>query len=138
MRNVSFSCLRINILHIFLRKFLMLFQIKICSICQSLQLSPSSWVSIFDVSSASRVMRKFILLMVSKSQIIRRKFQILIPKFLTSRFPFLKHLLSNRRIIFYKVLNLHLFKFTCSIQKVTWCNFITKCFTNLSNTKRNT
>ena len=30
----------------------------------------------------------------------------------------------------------HLFKFSSSKNKVTWCNFISKSFTNLTNTKR--
>lgn len=115
----------------------MLSEIIICPISNPLEFSPSSWEKILYIPSTFTIKAQLIWSMLSKSELICRDSNLFFPPGFTGLFPFLESLESDFFIIFYKILNLHLVKFSHSKHKISWSNLISKSFSNLSNSKRN-
>ena len=107
-------------------------QIPIATVMNTFNFMPSKGKFIFNINRSFCVMGKFIGRMRTKTKIFFFYSPCQIP-FHAFFFPILKK--ARRFIRMNKMLLLHLFKFTHPIRKMPWCYFITKCLTNLPNTK---
>src|SRR5574344_756672 len=104
----------------------MLFEIKVCPVVYSLYLSESSWIKVFYVCRSSCIMSEFFV--VFESEMFRIDIDNLCPILHTIIFSLIIDFHSFFTIVFYKIFYFHLLKFPCSVEKLSWSDFISERF----------
>src|SRR5260221_14301284 len=112
----------------------MLRQIKITTMSNTFKLFPTKWKFILNITTPFCIVSKLIGCMRTRTNpiLIQAKHFI---KAQSTLNPCFKKLI--RLFALAEKLHLHLLKFTHTEEELAWSNFVTKCLTNLRNTKRN-
>src|SRR5574344_43768 len=132
IRNITLSCLRIEILNLFTRKLLMIPKIEISPRMDTLQLLEPKWEIKLNISSCIGIMSQ--LLMIMETIILSPHSQILVP-LQTLLLPSLEplHLCTWLN----EELHLHLLKLPHPEDELASHNLIPESLSYLSNSKRN-
>src|SRR3989344_2332415 len=100
------------------------------------KLAPSEWRIIFNICGRPGIMGAFVWLMIAKPYVFFGNTKPNVPGH-PLFFPVRKYAFPFFLLRPDKVLKLHLFKFAASEGKISRRNFISKCLSDLRNTKRN-
>jgi len=111
----------------------MLGEVEIGSIVYSLDFPESSRVEVFYIHCSCCVMAQFF--MVFKSEVIWIDSYDGGSVMHAVFFSFMVSFHSFFWIVWYEELDFHLFKFTGSIQELSWGDFVSECFSYLSESK---
>ena len=131
--NVCFVCHWVDIFKVLFWFVCMLSQVIICSVSNSPKFTPTKWEQKFEVGCCFWIEAKFFRRVVSKSQFAFIDAHVQEP-FFTEVSPISKPFKVCAR--FAEEFKFHLFKFSCSENKVSWCDFVSKWFSDLANAKR--
>src|SRR3989339_979668 len=93
-----------------------------------------AWIIVFHVKGSLGIVSQLVFFVFSHLKIFFLHPETDIP-IIFFFFPLLEPF--HTFVWMHEVLLFHLFKFSCAIGKVSWCDFISKCFSHLCNTKRN-
>ena len=112
----------------------MLSKVVICSISNAPKFAPAEWEEVFKVCCSLRIEAKLFFGVVTKSEIFLFDIEGIEP-ITAEASPVIEPFKVSTRLA--EEFKLHLLKLSYSENEVTWSNFVSERFTNLSNTERN-